>query len=641
MEVIAHVPPSGFLKRFLNRHCLNIMSTVTEKLTKELEEATVRFCGDSGDGMQLAGTQFSNTSALAGNDVATFPDFPAEIRAPRGTKAGVSGFQIHFSSRDIFTPGDRVDALVAMNPAALVTNVGDLRKGGILLCNEGAFDKKGLEQAGYELNPLEDGSLEKTFKLHKVDMTKLTRLAVEGLGLSQKEADRCRNFFAMGLVFWLYDRSLDPTLRFIEAKFGKKPDVAEANRRALKAGYNYGETVEAINTQYQVGKAELPPGKYRNMMGNQALAWGLITAARLSGRRLFLGAYPITPASDILHELAKHKNFDVLTFQAEDEIAAVTAALGAAYAGEMAVTASSGPGIALKGEALGLGVMTELPMIVINVQRGGPSTGLPTKTEQADLLQAMYGRNGECPMPIVAAAGPADCFESIQEAWRIAVEHMVPVFFLTDGYIANGSEPWRIPEVSDLRPTKVAYAQPLQNGDEFLPYQRDQKLARPWARPGTPTLMHRVGGLEKQDGTGNVSYDPANHQHMIETRQRKVDLIAENLPPQEVDGPESGDLLVVSWGGPFGACATAVHAAQAAGKSVAHCHLRYLNPFPKNLEQILHSYKKVLIAELNCGQLRTLIRDRFLIDASGLNKVQGKPFQVGEILERMDAELAS
>lgn len=617
------------------------MTTATEKLTQSLEEATVRFCGDSGDGMQLAGTQFTNTSALAGNDVATFPDFPAEIRAPRGTKAGVSGFQIHFSSREIYTPGDTVDALVAMNPAALVTNLGDLRDGGILICNEGAFDKKGLEQAGYESNPLEDGSLEKSYKLHKVDMTKLTRLAVEGLGLSQKEADRCRNFFAMGLVFWLYDRSLDPTLRFIEDKFGKKAEIAEANRRALKAGFNYGETVEAINTQYQVGKADLAPGTYRNIMGNTALAWGLVTAAHLSGRRLFLGAYPITPASDILHELAKHKNFDVLTFQAEDEIAAVTASLGAAFAGEMAVTASSGPGIALKGETLGLAVMTELPMIVINVQRGGPSTGLPTKTEQADLLQAMYGRNGECPMPIVAAAGPADCFDAIQEAWRIAVEHMLPVFFLTDGYIANGSEPWRIPDVASLRKTEVRYAQPLSNGDTFLPYERNERLARPWARPGTPTLMHRVGGLEKQDITGNVSYDPANHEHMIETRAKKVALVAENIPLQQVDGPDSGELLVVSWGGPYGSCATAVHAAQAAGKSVAHCHLRYLNPFPKNFEQILRSYKKVLVAELNCGQLRSIIRDKFLIDALGLNKVQGKPFQVGEIRQRIEAELAS
>ncbi|WP_425395788.1 2-oxoacid:acceptor oxidoreductase subunit alpha [Aeoliella sp.] len=617
------------------------MSTVTEKPTQQLEEATVRFCGDSGDGMQLAGTQFTNTSALAGNDVATFPDFPAEIRAPRGTKAGVSGFQIHFSSQDIYTPGDAVDALVAMNPAALVTNLSDLRDGGILICNEGAFDKKGLAQAGYESNPLEDGSLEKKFRLHKVDMTKLTRLAVEGLGLSQKEADRCRNFFAMGLVFWLYDRSLDPTLRFIEEKFGKKPEVAEANRRALTAGYNYGETVEAISTQYHVGKAELPPGRYRNIMGNTALAWGLVAAAHLSGRRLFLGAYPITPASDILHELAKHKQFDVLTFQAEDEIAAVTATIGAAFAGEMAVTASSGPGIALKGEAMGLAVMTELPMIVINVQRGGPSTGLPTKTEQADLFQAMYGRNGECPMPVIAAASPADCFDTAQEAWRIAVEHMLPVMLLTDGYIANGSEPWRLPEISSLKPTKVEYAKPLSNGDTFLPYERDEKLARPWARPGTPTLMHRVGGLEKQDLTGNVSYDPANHQHMINVRAKKVELVADNIPPQTVDGPESGDLLVVSWGGPYGACATAVHTAQTAGKSVAHCHLRYLNPFPKNLEQVLRSYKKVLVAELNCGQLRSILRDKFLLDAAGLNKVQGKPFQVGEILERIDTELAS
>jgi len=612
------------------------MATATEKNTQQLDDATVRFCGDSGDGMQLAGTQFTNTSALAGNDVATFPDFPAEIRAPRGTKAGVSGFQIHFSSREIYTPGDTVDALVAMNPAALITNIADLREGGILVCNEGAFDKKGLEQAGYESNPLEDGSLESKYKLHKVDMTKLTRLAVEGLGLSQKEADRCRNFFAMGLVFWLYDRSLDPTLRFIDEKFGKRPEVAQANVRALKSGFNYGETVEAINTQYQVGRCELPPGQYRNIMGNTALAWGLVTAAKLSGRRLFLGAYPITPASDILHELAKHKNFDVMTFQAEDEIAAVTAAVGASFAGEMAVTGSSGPGIALKGEALGLAVMTELPMICINVQRGGPSTGLPTKTEQSDLLQVMYGRNGECPMPIVAAAGPADCFDAIQEAWRIAVEYMTPVFFLTDGYIANGSEPWRIPDVADLKPTEVTFAEPMANGDEFLPYKRNEKLARPWARPGTPTLMHRVGGLEKQDITGNVSYDPANHQHMTNTRAQKVAGIADNLPPQEVDGPDSGDLLVVSWGGPYGSCATAVHAAQAAGKSVAHCHLRYLNPFPKNFEQILRSYKQVLMPELNMGQLRTIVRGEFLIDAIGLNKVQGKPFSVGEILEKIN-----
>ncbi|MGI9458342.1 MAG: 2-oxoacid:acceptor oxidoreductase subunit alpha [Aeoliella sp.] len=622
------------------------MATVTEKPTQQIDDATVRFCGDSGDGMQLAGTQFTNTSALAGNDVATFPDFPAEIRAPRGTKAGVSGFQIHFSSKEIFTPGDTVDALVAMNPAALVTNLSDLRDGGILICNEGSFDKKGLEQAGYAANPLENGSLEEKYKLHSVNMTKVTRLAVEGLGLSQKEADRCRNFFAMGLVFWLYDRSLDPTLRFIDAKFGRRPEVAQANVAALKAGYNYGETVEAMHTQYQVGKAKLSPGTYRNIMGNTALAWGMVTAAQLSGRRLFMGAYPITPASDILHELAKHKNFDVLTFQAEDEIAAVTAAIGAAFAGEMAVTASSGPGIALKGEALGLAVMTELPMIVVNVQRGGPSTGLPTKTEQADLMQALHGRNGECPMPIIAAAGPADCFDAVQEAWRIAVEYMTPVFLLTDGYIANGSEPWRIPEMSSLRKTQVKFAAPLANGDEFLPYERNEKLARPWARPGTPTLMHRVGGLEKQDGTGNVSYDPVNHQHMVDTRARKVANIAADLPLQEIDGPagsnpeDGGDLLVLSWGGPYGACATAVHTAQSAGKSVSHCHLRYLNPFPKNFEEILRSFDNVLVPELNSGQLLSVIRAEFLIDAVGLNKVQGKPFSVGEIVEKIGEVLS-
>ncbi len=615
------------------------MSTVIEKTTQELQEATVRFCGDSGDGMQLAGTQFTNTSALAGNDVATFPDFPAEIRAPRGTKAGVSGFQIHFSSQEIYTPGDTVDALVAMNPAALVTNIGDLREGGILICNEDEFDKKGLEQAGYSSNPLEDGSLEAKFKLHKVGMTKLTRLAVEGLGLGVKESDRCRNFFAMGLVFWLYDRSLEPTLRFIETKFGKNPDVATANTRALNAGFNYGETVEAINTQYHVGKAHLTPGTYRNIMGNTALAYGLVTAAKLSNRRLFFGAYPITPASDILHELARLKHFDILTFQAEDEIAAVTAAIGASFAGEMAVTSSSGPGIALKAEAIGLAVMTELPMIVIDVQRGGPSTGLPTKTEQSDLLQAMFGRNGECPVPIVAASGPADCFDAIQEAWRIAVEHMLPVFFLTDGYIANGSEPWRIPEIDTLRPTEVKFAQPMADGEPFLPYHRNERLARPWAVPGTPTLEHRIGGLEKQDITGNVSYDPANHQHMVDTRARKVALVADNIPLQEVDGPKSGDLLVVSWGGPYGACATAVRAARAAGKSVAHCHLRYLNPFPKNLGEILRSYRKVLIPELNKGQLLKLIRAEYMVDAAGYNKVQGKPFSVGELIHQIHVHL--
>jgi 2-oxoglutarate ferredoxin oxidoreductase subunit alpha len=613
-------------------------STPTKPVSR-IDEATVRFCGDSGDGMQLAGTQFTNTSALAGNDVATFPDFPAEIRAPRGTKAGVSGFQIHFSSNEIFTPGDTVDALVAMNPAALTTNISDLRDGGILLINKDAFDKKGLEQAGYATDPTEDDSLA-NYKLHTVEMTKLTRLAVEGLGLSQKEADRCRNFFAMGLVFWLYDRSLEPTLQFIEQKFGKKPEVAQANTQALKAGYNYGETVEAINTQYHVDPARLPPGTYRNITGNAALSLGLLAAANLSGKRLFLGAYPITPASDILHDLSKYKHFDVLTFQAEDEIAAVTATIGAAFAGEMAVTASSGPGIALKGEALGLAVMTELPMIVINVQRGGPSTGLPTKTEQADLYQAMFGRNGECPMPIIAAAGPADCFDVAQEAWRIAVRFMTPVMLLTDGYIANGSEPWRIPKLTELSPVPIEHPAADDEADGFMPYRRDERLARPWAVPGTPGLMHRLGGLEKQDITGNVSYDPANHQHMVDTRAKKVRNVADDVPEQELDGPATGELLVLSWGGTYGACATAVHQAQKAGGKVSHCHLRYLHPFPRNLPQILQSFSQVLIPELNMGQLRMMIRAEFLIDAIGLNKVEGKPFSVAEISSKIQSLLS-
>ena len=606
-----------------------------EKVTQRLDDATVRFCGDSGDGMQLAGTQFTNTSALVGNDVATFPDFPAEIRAPRGTKAGVSGFQIHFSSKEIYTPGDTVDALVAMNPAARVTNLSDLRSGGVLIVNSGAFDKKGLEQAGYEADPVEDDSL-KAYKVHAVDMTKLTRLAVEGLGLSQKEADRCRNFFAMGLVFWLYGRPLEPTLRFIDEKFGRRPDVAQANTLALKAGFHYGETVEAISTQYHVEPAKLPPGTYQNVMGNTALAWGLVAAGRLSGKRLFLGAYPITPASDILHELAKHKNFNVLTFQAEDEIAAVTATIGAAFAGAMGVTASSGPGIALKGEALGLAVMTELPMIVINVQRGGPSTGLPTKTEQADLLQAMYGRNGECPMPIIAARSPADCFDVAQEAWRLAVRYMTPVFLLSDGYIANGSEPWKIPPPASLQKIEITHPGPRDNGEAFLPYERDERLSRPWGLPGTAGLEHRIGGLEKKEVTGNVSYDPDNHQRMTDIRAQKVANIANDIPPQEIDGPASGDLLVLSWGGTYGACATAVHNAQAAGMAVSHCHLRYLNPLPKELPGIFQRFKKVLIPELNMGQLLKIIRAEYLLDAIGLNKVQGKPFNVSEVFAKIE-----
>ncbi|MEO1496087.1 MAG: 2-oxoacid:acceptor oxidoreductase subunit alpha [Planctomycetota bacterium] len=621
------------------------MSTVAESPSKPIEhlsEATVRFCGDSGDGMQLAGTQFTNTSALAGNDVATFPDFPAEIRAPRGTKAGVSGFQVHFSSEEIFTPGDTVDALVAMNPAALATNLTDLRDGGILIVNESAFDKKGLELAGYQANPLEPGGtfdLEEKYKLFKVDMTKLTRDSVKEFGLSTKEADRCRNFLAMGLVFWIYGRPLDPTLRFIDQKFGKKPEVAGANTSALKAGYNYGETIEAIDTQYHVAKAKLEPGKYRSIMGNTALSYGLIAAAKMSDKRLFLGAYPITPASDILHELCKHKHFDVVTFQAEDEIAAMTATIGASFAGAMAVTASSGPGIALKGEAFGLAVMMELPMIVINVQRGGPSTGLPTKTEQSDLYQSMYGRNGECPMPIISASSPGDCFEVAQEAWRLATRYMTPVFLMTDGYIANGSEPWQIPKAADLPKIEITHPGTPEDGDTFLPYERNERLARPWALPGTPGLEHRLGGLEKQDGTGNVSYDPSNHEGMIHTRAKKVANIADDIPMQAVNGPESGDLLVVSWGGTYGACTSAVRVAQSQGKSVAHAHLRYINPMPSNLGDLLKSYRNVLVPELNCGQLNTILRDRYLVESIAFNKVQGKPFSVAELVEKI-GELA-
>jgi len=596
-----------------------------------LEAATVRFCGDSGDGMQLAGMQLTNTSALAGNDVATFPDFPAEIRAPRGTKAGVSGYQIHFASRQIFTPGDRVDALVAMNPAALATNLSDLVPGGVLIVNSDAFGKRDLELAGHTSNPLEGDDLN-GYQLFKVGMTSLTRAALKDLGLSTKEADRCRNFFAMGLAYWLYDRPLQTTERFINEKFGRRPDVAEANRRALHAGYHYGETIEAMTHRYAVDPAQLPPGTYTNITGNQGLAWGLLAASHLSGCPLFYGTYPITPASDILHELSKRKNFNVRTFQAEDEIAAMSAVIGASFAGAMAVTASSGPGIALKSEAMGLAVMTELPMIVVNVQRAGPSTGMPTKTEQADLNQALFGRHGECPLPVLAARSPADCFDVAREAWRIAVQHMTPVVILSDGYVANSSEPWRIPKVGDLERIVVEHATAGSNGHVFQPYARDQRLARPWALPGTPGLMHRLGGLEKQDLTGEVSYDPQNHQHMTEVRARKVALVAEDVAAQQVEGPEKGRVLVLGWGGTYGALATAVRRLWQRGASVGHAHLRWLNPLPANLGEVLKRYDRVLVPELNGGQLRALVRAEYLVDAVGLNKMTGRPFSVAEVV---------
>lgn len=614
------------------------------KSVEHLAAATVRLAGDSGDGMQITGTQLTNTSALAGNDVATFPDFPAEIRAPKGTRAGVSGFQVHFASEDIFTPGDRLDALVVMNPAALVTNLSDLKSGGILIVNEDNFESRDLKLANLEENPLENDSLG-DYRVFRVSMTKLTRKAVEmvetedGKGLGQKLADRCKNFFAMGLIYWLYGRDLDPTLRFIREKFGKRPEIVEANERALRTGWNYGETTEAFISSYQVERAALPAGNYRNVMGNQALAWGLLTASKMSGADLYIGTYPITPASDILHELSKFKEFGVRTFQAEDEIAAVCSTIGAAFGGAMAVTSSSGPGIALKGEAMGLGMILELPMIIINVQRGGPSTGLPTKTEQSDLMQVMYGRNGESPLPVIAACSPSDCFEVAQEAWRIATRFMVPVILLSDGYIANGAEPWRIPDVGDLKEIEISHPQATE-GEEFQPYLRNERLARPWAVPGTPGLEHRVGGLEKQDITGNVSYDPENHQHMTDVRQQKVDNIADDIPEQAVVGPESGDLLVVSWGGTFGACTTAVERCQGEGLSVAHAHLRYLNPFPRNLGDLLSRYQQILVPELNMGQLRAILRAKYLVDVAGLNKVQGKPFAVAEIVDKIKALLA-
>jgi 2-oxoglutarate/2-oxoacid ferredoxin oxidoreductase subunit alpha len=609
------------------------------KPVKSVSGITVRLAGDSGDGMQLLGTQLTNTSALLGNDVATFPDFPAEIRAPRGTRAGVSGFQVQFASHEVHTPGDTLDALVAMNPAALVTNLNDLVKGGLLIVNEDSFEDKDLKLAKLKTNPLEEPAME-NYRLIKVPMTRLTKEAVQEFGMSVKEADRSKNFFAMGLVYWLYGRDMDATLRFIHGKFGGgNPTVAAANEKALRTGWAFGETIEGIGHSYKIEAAKLKPGTYRNIMGNQALAWGLMTAAQRSGKELFYATYPITPASDILHELAKYKNYSVCTFQAEDEIAAMCSAIGSAYGGQMAVTTSSGPGIALKAEGMGLALMLELPMLVIDVQRGGPSTGLPTKTEQADLLQVMFGRNGESPLPVLAAQSPADCFEIVQEAWMLATKLMLPVIVLSDGYIANGAEPWAIPNVAELSPIEIKHPQGSNNPDgAFRPYQRDELLARPWAIPGTPGLMHRVGGIEKEDGTGNISYDPENHQKMVNIRAQKVANAAKLLPPQKVIGPQSGELLVLSWGGTYGACLTATQQAQAEGRSVALAHIRYMNPFPSNLGEIISRYEKVLIPELNMGQLRMLIRNRYLVDAIGFNKVKGKPFAVSELTEKI-AEL--
>jgi len=610
---------------------------------QELEEATIRLCGDSGDGMQLAGTQFTNTSAILGNDICTLPDFPAEIRAPAGTLAGVSGFQIHFSSRDIHTPGDKVNTLVAMNPAALKTNLKDLESGGILIVNSDSFGTSDLEKARYKVNPLEDGSL-KGYRLIRVPITKLNREAVREVKLSPREADRCKNFFALGLVYWLYERSLETTLKWIRDKFGKNPAVMEANTRTLKAGYNYGETVEALPVHYRISKAVIKPGRYRKITGNEALAYGMVAATQLAGIPLVYATYPITPASDILHNLAEMKRFGVRTLQAEDEIAAIGMAIGASFGGSLGVTGTSGPGICLKSEAIGLAVMTELPVVIIDVQRGGPSTGLPTKTEQADLLQAMYGRNGECPAAIVAPQSPADCFDMMFEAVRLAIRFMCPVFLLSDGYLANGAEPWLIPNPADLPHIEVRHPTGPNgngngNGAGFLPYKRDARLVREWAIPGTAGLEHRIGGIEKEDVTGNVNYDPLNHEHMVRTRAKKIANIAEEIPLLEVNGPAEGDLLVIGWGGTFGSITTAVERAQHKGYNVAQAHLRYLNPMPKNTGDVLRRYKKILVPELNAGQLSLLLRGVYLVPAESLSKIQGRPFLVSEIEDRIEQML--
>ena len=603
------------------------------KKTKSLDEVTIRFAGDSGDGMQLTGTQFTNTSAIMGNDLSTLPDYPAEIRAPQGTLFGVSGFQIHFGSTEINTPGDQCDVLVAMNAAALKVNLRGLVDGGAIIVNTDGFNDKNLKLAGYTSNPLTDNSLAK-YPIYQADITKLTSLALADMNLPTKIVDRTKNFFALGMMYWMYNRSVDTTVEWIKSKFKNKPDIVEANTRVLKAGWNFAETTEIFNVRYDVKAASLPRGKYRNVTGNTAVALGLVVAASKAKLDLFLGSYPITPASDILHELSMYKEYGVKTFQAEDEIAAITSAIGASFGGALAVTTTSGPGVALKTEAIGLAVMVELPLLIINIQRGGPSTGLPTKTEQADLLQALYGRNGEAPVPVLASSTPSDCFNTIFEAARIALKFMTPVIMLSDGYLGNGSEPWKLPNVADIPDISPKFRKDPNN---YLPYLRnDTTLAREWAIPGTPGLEHRIGGLEKQDKTGNVNYEPENHDKMVHLRAEKVERIANDIPLASVDGDEKGDLLVVGWGGTYGAIRSAVEAKRAQGKSVSHLHIRYLNPLQKNLGEILYNFKHVLVPEINLGQLIKVLRAKYLVPAVGLNKVQGLPFKSSEIEEKID-----
>jgi 2-oxoglutarate ferredoxin oxidoreductase subunit alpha len=603
-----------------------------------LQDVVIKFAGDSGDGMQLTGSQFTNNTAMLGIDLATFPDFPAEIRAPQGTLPGVSGYQLRFSSDRVFTPGDECDVLVAMNAAALKTNLKSLKKGGKIIANTDGFDTKNLRLANYPdgINPLEDNSLG-SYEVLKMDVTKMTREALKDITMGTKEKDRAKNMFVLGFLYWMYNRDMQNTINFIREKFGKKPEIFESNVKALQAGYNFGDTTETFSTTYRVEKAKMEAGTYRSIMGNQALAYGLIAASQKSGLPLFLGSYPITPASDILHELSRHKAFGVKTFQAEDEIAAITSAIGASYGGSLGVTTTSGPGMALKAEAMGLAVMLEIPLIICNIQRGGPSTGLPTKTEQSDLLQAYYGRNGECPMPIVSASTPSDCFAAVYEAVRISVQHMTPVIFLSDGYIANGAEPWKFPKSDDLQPIKVEFKTQLGHEEEkFQPYLRDEKLVRPWAVPGTAGLEHRIGGLEKQNITGNVNYEPENHQLMVKIRQEKVDKIAEYIPEQKLDnGPSKGKILVLGWGSTYGAIKSAVTELLAEGYQVAHAHLRYLRPFPKNLGDILKNFETVLVPEINNGQLIKIIRDQYLVDAKGYNKIMGIPITKTEMVMKM------
>jgi 2-oxoglutarate/2-oxoacid ferredoxin oxidoreductase subunit alpha len=604
---------------------------VAQKPRRTLTRAVIRFAGDSGDGMQVTGEQFTTEAAWAGNDISTLPNFPAEIRAPAGTLFGVSSFQLQFGSQRVYTPGDQLDALVVMNPAALKVHLPDLKPGGILVVGSGAFDQRNLDKAGYAKNPLEDPGLGEKYRLYQVDISGMTKKALEDLPLNAKEKERCKNFFALGLVSWIYTRPLDPTLDAIKKRFAKNPTFVEANTRALKAGHAFGETAEMFAEHYGIEPAEMPPGLYRSMTGNRALAWGLLAAAERTQIPIVFGAYPITPASSILEELAMHKRFRVRTFQAEDEIAAATSVIGAAFGGAIGVTASSGPGIALKGEAIGLAVTAELPMVIFDIQRGGPSTGLPTKTEQADLMQALYGRNSESPVVVIAPCTPGDCFYIAYEAVRIAVKYMVPVMVLSDCYLANGSEPWLIPDVKTLPDIPIKFRTEVEG---FFPYLRDPAtLARPWVRPGTPGLEHRIGGIEKQDVTGNISYDPENHDHMVRTRAEKVRRVAQEIPPTTINGPATGDVLVVGWGGTYGAITAAVEEAQMEGKAVAAVHLRHLNPLPPDLGQILRQYRRVLVPEINSGQLVRVLRAEYLVDAVGYNRVSGMPLASQDLLE--------